>query len=352
MNKNVANIVEKPHIPRMSGRQNVLVAPLNWGLGHASRCIPLIRELLRQGHRVVVAADGNAYEWIEEELQTLKDRRRLQLTRLRDVNIRYSEGNSQTLAMVRQLPGIIANAIREHRALKGLIKKYHLSLVISDNRFGLWSRKAHCVYMTHQLNIMTPRGHAWAKPLLRAMHRWVIGHYDQCWIPDYGDPKHNLSGDLSHGQSMPKHARFVGPLSRFADTEEHEETEVETEMGTYETVAIVSGPEPHRSLFEKKLRERLLKSDTPALLICGRPMEKGTEREGNLTVVPTMPTKQMRLALKNAKRIICRSGYTSLMDLAALGCLNKAELSATPGQTEQEYLLDKTVAEHLLDVFE
>ena len=44
--------------------------------------------------------------------------------------------------------------------------------------------------------------------------------------------------------------------------------------------------------------------------------------------------------INGAKKIISRSGYSSIMDYHALGCLEKVEMIATPGQTEQEYLQD------------
>lgn len=351
MTKSTANINEKPHIPHMGGHQRVLIAPLNWGLGHASRCVPLILELLRQGHKVLAAADGEAYNLLNDELRTSLDQRRLQLMRLRDVTVRYADGDSQVRSMLRLLPALVINAVREHRALRQIIHDHHIDLVISDNRFGLWTRQAHCVYMTHQLNIKAPKGFQWVEPALRHLHACVINRYDQCWIPDYADPRHNLSGDLAHRYPTPAHARFIGPLSRFTDIDEDDKDD-NSEVMRYETVAIVSGPEPHRTRFERLLRERLSKSPAPALLVCGKTSSRSVEHVGNLTVVSSMTTKKMRSALQHAQRIICRSGYTSLMDLNALHCLSKACLCATPGQTEQEYLLNKTVAEHLLDIFE
>ncbi len=310
----------------MDAPNNILIAPLNWGLGHATRCIPILLHQLDLGNNLFIAADGDAYNYFSQYIaHELPRGNKVHLLRLPDLHIRYSSSSSQLLAMVRQFPAIVRNAFQEHRLLKQLVQQYHIHTVISDNRFGLWCSTAHCVYITHQLMIKCPRHFHWAEPLLHKIHLWIIRHYDECWVPDYESPIDNLSGDLSHRYTLPSNARFIGILSRFSSLPDNPQAASTSSADTtFHTIAIVSGPEPQRSLFEQELRLRLCREPHSFLILNG--------------TTSTLPINKMRQAIVNAQRIICRSGYSTIMDLDALGCLSKAELIPTPGQTEQEYL--------------
>ncbi len=314
-----------------------MLAPLNWGLGHASRCVPIVRQLLAAGHRVTLAGDGDSLTLLRKHFPDLP------VLHLPHLDLRYSAEKSQVGMMLRSLPHILRWMWQDHRELQRILSYQHFDVVISDNRFGLWGRRTQnaerrtqYIYITHQLMIKMPHGLHWAEPIAHWLHGRIIRKYDECWIPDYADPTHNLSGDLSHKYPLPKHARFISPLSRFE--------KVETSSPQWgglrgAVVAVLSGLEPHRSLLEKELLKRY--KDTDMLLIRGKVNEPFCKiQRGKVTIVPYLNDDDLAHALLGAEKIIARSGYSTIMDLEALGVLDKAELIPTPGQTEQEYLAE------------
>lgn len=303
----------------------ILLSPLNWGLGHATRCVPIVRHLLRQGHEVVLASDGVARDFLLHYFPSLSC---LEAPALR---LRYAKGTSQVWAMLLQLPALLRHARQDYLWLKQLLEREHFDCVISDNRFGMYS-SVKSVYITHQMMVKMPSGLCFLEPLAHALHMWVIQHYSECLIPDYASSP-GLSGDLSHHYPLPSHARFIGPLSRFQNKELPPPNE------QYDCVALLSGLEPHRSLMEQALIDQYQDKEEKLLILEGRPgcspLFQGTH---NVSICAHMPDEQLVTYLLGARRIVCRSGYSTLMDLDALGILHKAHLIATPGQTEQEYL--------------
>jgi uncharacterized protein (TIGR00661 family) len=304
------------------GAKKILIAPLDWGLGHATRCIPVIRELLNAGHEVIVAGDGNGQHILGEEFPSLK------FIYLKGYHLTYSENVPAWLKIFIQLPKIFFRVCSEHAAMKKIIRDHAIDAVISDNRFGLWNKNIFSVYITHQLMIKCPRGFKIFEPLLHFLHSRIIRKYDQCWIPDFEGEK-NLSGDLSHKSSLPSNARFINPLSRFADknTDGHFE---------YDLCIIISGPEPERSSFEKIMLAQLEGYSGKAILVLGKPQEKRNEIAYHTTIVSHLSSSELERTIAASRMIICRSGYSSIMDLTALQ--KDALLIPTPGQTEQEYL--------------
>lgn len=305
----------------------ILIAPLNWGLGHAARCIPLVHRYLQEGHEVVLAGDGDALLLLHKQFPVL---RQLLLPALR---LTYSSGNSQTGAMLRALPKLLLHSIRDHCALQRLLDEESFDLVISDNRFGFFSRKAKCVYITHQLLVPMPFHFTWAEPLVHRLHLCIMYRFDEVWVPDYAG-ENNLSGDLSHRYPLPPHAHFIGPLSRFTDYQSTIRT-----TSVYHTVAVLSGLEPQRSLFEQQVIAQCIADGKPALIVRGKPAEPFCRiTQGNITLVPWLRDTELVDCLYGAKQIVARSGYSTIMDFDALGVLSKAHLVSTPGQPEQEYL--------------
>ena len=304
----------------------ILICPLNWGLGHAVRCVPLIRRLINEGNDIVIASDGYPLALLQQEFPSLST------VEIPSYHIRYSSGKSQTFAMLRNMPRIVGGVVREHRWLKQYLKTSDIDMVISDNRFGLWSKQAKSVYITHQLMIKMPRGLKWLEPIAWRFHRMFISRYSACWIPDTsGDD--NLSGDLAHKYPLPKNAKFIGILSRFQGLENI------APNPDFTTICVLSGVEPQRSIFEEDLIERFRDSPAPTLIVRGQPQaEKQTSQIDSVTLISHLSTEEMAAYFRGAAKIISRSGYSTIMDLVMLNCLSKAELIPTPGQTEQEYL--------------
>lgn len=302
----------------------ILVAPLNWGLGHASRCVPLVQRLLDEGNEVILGGDGESLTLLRRHFPKLR------YTYLAPLNLRYSKGTRQVWAMLRALPKLIRWSMKDHLMLKALLNEEHIDRVISDNRFGLYNKGTECVYMTHQLHIILPRGWRWAEGIASRLHARVYARFNKVWVPDYEDTQKRLAGELSHTSAK---VEYIGPLSRFQNMPNNPSTP------NYSVVAVLSGLEPHRTLLEQEIIALYTGKEERVLIVQGLMHRPNTRiKRGNFTIVPSMPDSELAAALLGAKHIIARSGYSTIMDLSALGILDKAELIPTPGQPEQEYL--------------
>lgn len=311
-------------LTEVSGK--MLICPLNWGLGHATRCVPIIRDLIADGNQIVLVADSYPLQLLKMEFPTLRT------IEFPSYSIKYSAGKSQIGAMLVSFPMLVFGIIREHFWLKRLLQKEHFDLVISDNRFGMWSKKVHSIYITHQLMVKMPKGLKFLELFVHSIHKAIIRQFDECWIPDRME-KGALSGDLAHKYPLPANAKFIGTKSRFQGL-------VDTvPVSEYEVVAIISGVEPQRTIFEKSIVDKYITSNTKVLIIQGQPQQERIEKHiDNITLVSHLTTLEVAANLLGAKKIIARSGYSTIMDLDALNCLHKAVFVPTPGQTEQEYL--------------
>jgi len=296
----------------------ILVAPLNWGLGHASRCIPIIKELIYQGAEVVLASDGRAAQLLKEEFPDLPSRI------LPSYGISYPSQN-MILNMALQFPKLLSAVYAERKAIDKIVAEEKITTIISDNRYGCHTPAVHSIFLTHQLRIQTP--FTWLDGLTERVNKQLLSPFDEIWVPDYvGDD--NLSGRLSHDGLFDRQ-RYLGPLSRMQAGKRDEAQEV---------IVVLSGPEPQRThLEEELLKEAKRLKDLRFLFIQGK--TEGLQREQpapNIQVISFLTSQALNQALLESRYIISRSGYSTIMDLYALG--RSAILIPTPGQTEQEYL--------------
>ncbi len=312
----------------LRSQKRILVAPLNWGLGHAVRIIPVIHILLEKGFYVVIAATGDSRKLLMEEFPNLD------FIDFPSYKIKYSIRNSQCLKILFQIPTILYWTVREHIALKGIIRKYFIQIVLSDHRYGMWSRHTYNIFFIHQLNMQFPGGVNLFAGLLNKLQRIVIKKYDECWIPDYEFPD-NLAGKLTWRPASLLNLKYIGPLSRFEDL-----NIVPSPDDQYDILVVLSGPEPQRTALEKKLEEELGGFRQRILFVRGVMGTQSIYSRGHLRYVDFLTTQNLKKYIQSAGVIICRSGYTSIMDLFVLK--KRAIIIPTPGQPEQEYL-----AEHL-----
>ena len=312
----------------MNKRKKVLICPLDWGLGHATRCIPIINELIKQDADIYIAADKGPFDLLIREYPKLK------FLTFPGANISYPYGWLMVPYFFLVFPKLLYNANKEHRYLKELINEYHFDIVISDNRYGLWNKSVKTVFITHQVMIMTPAWLTFMRPLLFGISKNFINKYDHLWIPDNASQE-NLSGDLSHKQLLKNKTTYIGILSRFIKREKENANKTDI-------CAIISGPEPQRTAFENLILPQLERSGKQCVIITGMPGNAETKKYDNNTLFNHLKSEEMEQAIENANVIISRSGYSTLMDLSILG--KKAIFVPTPGQTEQEYL-----AERLMD---
>ena len=226
-------------MPEIPTAKNILVAPLNWGLGHATRCIPVIRALQDCGFTPILASDGNALQMLKKEFPTLRS------LELPSYSIGYAKKSSDfKWKMIKSLPKMIEAIVNEKKIADQWVKQYNLCGIISDNRPGVVSKKVPSVYLTHQLNVLTGNT-TW---LSTKLHRMIIAKFSECWIPD-ADQLTNLSGKLGHVEKTSGlNLKYIGPLSRF---------QRKTLPITFDLMILLSGPEPQRGLLQRQLENEV-----------------------------------------------------------------------------------------------
>lgn len=311
--------------------QKLILAPLDWGLGHATRCIPLVRGLRAAGVEVIIAAEGAQAHLLRKEFPGIE------ILPLPGYRVRYSKHRwTLPFRLLLQLPRIRRCIRSEQQWLERVIDERGIQLVVSDNRYGFSSSRIPSVFITHQLTVKAP--FAWAERIIQRVLYRYINRFSVCWVPDAagGD---NVAGVLSHPVVMPQvRVKYIGLLSRFV-----QQPEIPKQ---YDYCVLLSGPEPQRSLLEEKILDQLSGIHAKVLLVRGKPgNEQSIATPPNVVAVNHLPGDALQQALLQSEYIVCRSGYTTVMELLALH--KKAILIPTPGQTEQEYLAEKLHREGL-----
>lgn len=301
--------------------KRVLIAPLNWGLGHATRCIPIIQALLQRGHTVLIASDGDALTVLQREFPSLT------LFELPSYNVRYSRNLPVWLKTAFMIPALRKVIQHEQRVVERIVQAHNIDVLIADNRYGCWSQKIHSVFISHQLNLPAPSGFRWLKGVLNFSQNKLIKKFNTIWIPDSQDRL--LSGSLSETK---RKADFIGIQSRL-----NRSTQYQT---VYPFVVVLSGPEPQRTLLEKNLLPQVIALNVPAVFVRGTVQEKMGEHEvDQVKIFNYVNSAALEKIINQSDLVVARSGYSTIMDIAALG--KKAIFIPTPGQPEQEYLADK-----------
>ncbi len=314
----------------------VLVAPLDWGLGHATRCVPIIHALLDAGCTVLIAAKGNTALLLQAEFPALE------LLELEGYNIVYSQHKKGfTWKIVTQIPKIVKSVKREKKWLAHLVESKKIDLIISDNRFGMHHKTCVSVFMTHQLRIKTNLPN-WLESIVQQINYRFINRFDTCWVPDFSGEK-NMAGKLAHPAHLPKvPVCYLGALSRLQKKESIPQK--------YDLMIVLSGPEPQRTILEKLMLKQLQKRTEKVLLVLGKPgADFAQSTNPNISIRTHLVAEEMATAMQASEYIISRTGYTTIMDLLKLQC--KSILIPTPGQTEQAYLGHHLYAQKIALVF-
>ncbi|MCB9081485.1 MAG: glycosyltransferase [Lewinellaceae bacterium] len=310
-------------------KKRILVTPLDWGLGHATRCVPIIRELLDQGFEVLLAGNGQSLRLLELEFPNLPT------YALPAYHVRYPT-DSMVRNIALQLPHLVRVMAQEHQAVRRLVKEGSIHGIISDNRYGCFHTGIPSVLISHQVNPIVPI-HL-LRPGLHGFIHMLIDRFDECWIPDWPTPSTSLAGTLAHPPRP--NCRFIGPLSRL-------EGSVGASNSHYRALFLLSGPEPQRTRLEEILRHQVAALPGDFLLVQGLPYQadQAATQIGNLTIIPYLNAPELSAAITASDTILCRAGYSTIMDLVFFG--KRALFVPTPGQTEQEYLAEQLHAKGL-----
>ena len=305
--------------------KRILVAPLNWGLGHATRCIPIINALINHNFEPIIASDGDALELLKKEFPNIES------IKLPSYNITYPKtASGYKLKFIKDTPHILKTIKKEKELIETLVEDETISGIISDNRFGVKHKNIPSVFITHQLRVLSGNT-TW---LSSKLHQNIISKFDECWVPDHAH-KNNLSGDLGHLEDFKSIIKYIGPISRFEKRERPKK---------YKLLIILSGPEPQRTYLEEKLLDELKSYDGNICFIKGIVEDEQTQiQKDHITIYNFMTSQELEKTLNESELVLSRSGYTSILDYAKLE--KKAFFIPTSGQFEQEYLAKKLDAE-------
>lgn len=300
-------------------QKHVLVAVLDWGLGHATRSVPVIRELLIQNCKVTLAGNGQSLKLLQQEFPLLE------FHELPSYKVSYSDSMPFMLKIFLQIPKFLDAIRAEHNEVEKLVAQRNVDVVISDNRYGCWCRHVPSVLITHQVNIIMPPIMSWLSFGLNYFNHQLIKRFNLCWVPDF--ERDRITGRLTTQGKL--NIRYVGMLSRFV---RNENISIDQDL----ILGVLSGPEPQRQILETMLERQMGKQTGKLVLVRGIP--QGEERNHTrIKFINHLPANELSELIQMANVIITRSGYSTIMDLVRLGKKNVIMIP-TPGQTEQEYL--------------
>jgi hypothetical protein len=300
-----------------SGR--IFFAPLHWGLGHVSRCVPLIRHAAEKKFKITVGVHDPQKTFLQGEIPGIET------INVPALEVRFGQSRIGTMARLFsqgiRLPGLVKE---EEKWLKEYLLHEPQDLIVSDNRYGMHDRHTRSVIITHQLKLQGLPFEHWSKKLIRKL----LLPFDEVWIPDFENRRESLAGVLSENEHHELNIRYIGPLSRFAN---HRQSYSNSHL-----LFLISGPEPQRSMFERLAVETALRLKEKSVIVRGCMPSSIHKPIDNITFYDMASGKELEPLLASASVNICRSGYSSIMDLLAFRA--PAILIPTPGQTEQEYL--------------
>ncbi len=314
----------------MENKRNILICPLEWGLGHAARMIVLAERIRKLNYNIIAGSGEEHLALFRSEIPGID------CISFPGFKPWYSRHLPQYAALMLQVPVLLYHIFSEHFRLKKIIRKYNINTVISDNRFGLWNRNIRTIYITHQVRIAFPKALRILEFTGVLLHRAVMKRYSVCFIPDLEDNVINLSGRLSHGIKLPDNTIYIGILSRFTDMISHPE---DSPVSFRHNTVILSGPEPQRTILRLRLEMIMNAGEQVTVFLGGRPESDspGTKTE-NIIFFDHLRGSAMKELIAGSERIITRSGFTTIMELLSLN--RSALLVPTPGQPEQEYLAE------------
>jgi glycosyl transferase family 28 len=303
--------MEKPN------KKKILITPLNWGLGHATRCIPIINALIKNNFTPIIASDGEALLLLQKEFPKLIS------YELPSYNITYPQYSKLFLThFLFKIPHFFKTLKAENKAIQKIVVSENIVGIISDNRFGCYHPNIKSVYITHQLRVLS----GMFTFLTSKMHQKTLQNFDACWVPD--DANHTFSGTLSKVSLPNIRTKYMGILSRF----KYQKIAIK-----YDYLILVSGPEPERSRFENLMIDTFKNTSKKVLLVQGKiDSHQKINRQNSIDIYNYMTQNQLQQSISESNVIIARSGYSTVMDLAVMG--KKAFFIPTPSQTEQLYL--------------
>ena len=317
------------------GTKRILVSPISWGLGHATRDLPIIRDFLARGHRVTIAAEGRALRLLQREVPECE------FLPFKDYPSPYTTTRRFIARFLAMIPVMQTAINAERRRFQRLLTGRRFDLILSDHRYGIHAPDTPSFIISNQLCFMAPVRLRWRRTVSYALepiefflemyNARTFTRFDRIIIPDYEDPMNNLCGRMTHGllRFAPASLYYAGVLSSVRKQRTPEDVDV---------FITITGPEPQRTQLERVVLEQAHRLPHPRIVVTlGKPEDRRVRRlNDRITVHGHLNRCEQEAMLNRARLVVGRSGYTTIMELAELG--KKALFIPTPAQTEQEYL--------------
>ncbi len=291
----------------------VLFTILNWGLGHATRSSPIIDVAISQGAMPIIASSGLALEYLSAKFPDCI------LLELPDKEVSYGKDGAGLSLLKRASQQSSINNM-QHEWVRDQIRKHRISHIISDNVYGAYG-DIPSVIITHQIGLISPL----AQSIINKKLASWLDNFDAVWIPDIEGEK-SLAGDLLVNDHFKGQRDFIGHLSRF--------TSDKSQKKDIPYLAVLSGPEPQREILEDKIKQTFKSRPNELVMVRGSNSQVNSDFE--IETFGMLTETELQPLVNRAQNIICRSGYSSLMDFASVG-INLC-LIPTPQQPEQQYL--------------
>lgn len=287
--------------------KKILLSCLNWGMGHISRCIPLIDTFIKNNNKIYIAGNLDQISVFKEYFPNINP------ILHENYPFNFKGKGNFTFDIFTNANEHLARQKKEIIETEDYVDEYKIDIVISDQRYGFFSKNCYNIFITHQLNLPV---HSY-QFYLQWFHEKQLKKYDEIWVPD--DVNSSLSGKLSKNTKF-ENVTYIGPLSRFTMYEKPEKT--------IEELVILSGP----IIYAQQLFDQIIKTKHDKMLFIGNKEIKG---QNSNFLISNSWTESDKIILK-AKKIIAYAGYSTLMDIHELKV--DYELYATVGQAEQKYL--------------
>lgn len=280
--------------------RKILFSPLNWGMGHVSRSIGLIYLLLKKENIVFIACDKEQKKVYQEYFPEIE------FILHKGYPFDFKGKGNFSLDLFMSSITLTKRLRLEKEEVKKYVDEFEIDIILSDHRYGFVHEKIPSIFITHQLNLPLK----WHQKSVQFLHEKLIGKFHSIWVMDFDN--NSLAGDLSAENN--KGVSFIGPFSRFMLYEVPQKK-------NNQTVYIASGPK----IYLEEFIESIYEKNEQSVLIAPSQYSK-TE----------LTWREQDEIILNAKKIISRSGYSTIMDVYFLKC--EVEFYPTKGQSEQGYL--------------
>lgn len=302
---------------------------LSWGIGHATRSLPIIRRLVGLRHDVIVSSSGRALQLLKLELGNS-----CSFLEIPDINSSFLRDYHYVLLLPKamtEIPKFFRSIRWEHEIAEKVVHEFRVDLVLTDNCYGAYSDKIPCYFLAHHLKPFWFWKSQFFQQTNEKMISVFLNRFDKILVPDY--PGSPLSGLLSRNFKYidERKVRYVGILSDYQ--RRHLQKDIDY-------LILISGHEPQRTSFQNILMKQLKDLSGKVVVCLGTPDKLGKYySEGGLEVYGFLAKRERDNLMNRARFIISRPGYSTLMDIFETG-LRSGLFIPTPNHTEQEYLAE------------